>query len=418
MVVTTEQTAEPAPKLASSKGLVTRIQTTLLDEKLDVRTRLSAQQEWQREYERRVADFDVAFAELDIDIDQDLQIWDMLEEKCARLELLKVKLPLEVSARAIRKPGSLERLHSHLTNQYMGLTKEEKLQWLMNLRFIMTRDLKEVDKKIKTSMGYRILGQQRNFLVGGPSGMGKTTFTNYLLIWNSPYVDVGRNVVPVIKVDAPANNLTALTLVQRLIEQCGMSYLNRDTEERLLKKLRAYLRICGVQLIIVDEVEHIRSPLMKRRLLEISNKRPDIPIICTSCKPHLWVHGVGDNGELAGRWPDQVTLHPYTGDRLVSLLTFVQLLLPLSGESYLDKMSVAPTKDHPGMQVGPAKLIEDWTGGIMKHIMALLYGATARAIATNMPALTPELLTKTWTDLRKKELEKQYVVTKSKRRKT
>jgi hypothetical protein len=295
----------------------------------------------------------------------------------------------------------------------VGLTKEEKLQWLVNLRFIMTPDLRAIDKKINTVMGYRDLGQQRNFLVGGPSGMGKTTFTNYLLISNNPSLEVGRNSVPVIKVDAPVNNFTARTLVQRLIEQCGMSYLNRDTEEKLLKKLRAYLRICGVQLIIVDEVEHITRPLMKRRLLEISNKRPDIPIICTSCKPHLWAH---HDIEISGRWNDQLNLRPYTGDRLVSLLTFVQLLLPLSGDSYLDKVSVPPTVGQVGTQVGPAKLIEGWTDGTMKHIMALLYGATARAIETNMPALTPELLTRTWLDLRKEEIDKEYVVTRTKRR--
>src|SRR5437667_11879678 len=40
----------------------------------------------------------------------------------------------------------------------------------------MTADLRKLDDKIAKVRNYRSLGQTRNFLLGGESGMGKTTY--------------------------------------------------------------------------------------------------------------------------------------------------------------------------------------------------------------------------------------------------
>lgn len=96
-----------------------------------------------------------------------------------------------------------------------------------------------------------------------------------------------------------------------------MSYLRSDNEEDLLMKLALYFQTCGTELLVIDEVEHIHSPQLKRRLLEVSNLAPQIPMVCASCHPTSWVSG---DAEVAGRWNDYFELRQYTGDRLRQLL--------------------------------------------------------------------------------------------------
>ena len=213
----------------------------------------------------------------------------------------------------------------------MGLSKKDKLLWLDNFIFLMTPDLWELHEKVKYVLGFQSLGQQRNFLLGGLSGMGKTTYLNWLAALHLPVVEESRNYVPVIKVDAPVSNKTPRALLQRMILECGLTYLQGDTEEDLNQKLYLYFQQCGVELILIDEVEHISHPDMRRRVLDLSN-RLRVPIICASCNPTTWVMG---DDEVAGRWNDYFELPQYTGERLSSLLASIELLLPFTQPSHL-----------------------------------------------------------------------------------
>src|SRR5262249_45875688 len=132
-----------------------------------------------------------------------------------------------------------------------------------------------------------------------------------------PIVQSERNYVPVIKIDAPVTNHTPKPLLQRIILECGMTYLRRDNEEDLLMKLKLYFQQCGVELLIIDEVEHIVRRDLRRRVLEISNETHGVPIICASCHPLRWTEG---DAEVQGRWNDFFELQQYTGERLSQLL--------------------------------------------------------------------------------------------------
>jgi hypothetical protein len=45
---------------------------------------------------------------------------------------------------------------------------------------------------------------------------------------------------------------------------------------------------------------------------------------------------------------------------------------------------------------GIARLIEQWTGGILRDIMILILDASARAIQQGLPSLSASLLEETW----------------------
>ena len=97
--------------------------------------------------------------------------------------------------------------------------------------------------------------------------MGKTTYLDWLMFHHLPVVEQERNRVPIIGIQAPVSNQTARPLLWRLLLECGHTYLGGDNEEILLMKLALYLQQCGVELIVIDEVQHIMRPELKRRVL-------------------------------------------------------------------------------------------------------------------------------------------------------
>jgi hypothetical protein len=266
----------------------------------------------------------------------------------------------------------------------------------------MTPDLRALLDKLAFIRGYRALGQQRNLLLGGESGMGKTTILDWYTYHQMQVVEAEYNRATVIKIDAPVNNKSARPLFRRILNQCGATYFPRDDEE-LLEKVVLYFQKCRVELLIVDEIEQITQHSIKRRLLEISNLVRGVPIICASCHPAQWAEA---DTEIAGRWNDYFSLQQYTGMRLRQLLAYVELFLPFSQPSLL---ALAPgieategkSRRKPRGQQQPdiASLIQQWTGGILKDIMVLIMDAAVRAVLNHEPCLTVARLAQAWSNV-------------------
>jgi hypothetical protein len=170
----------------------------------------------------------------------------------------------------------------------------------------------------------------------------------------------------------------------------------RGDEEHHLQLLELYFQQCGVELLIVDEVEHITRPGLRRRLLELSNLT-GVPIVCASCNPIAWTTG---DAEIQGRWNDYFELTQFTGPRLDAFLTLLDLLLPFDQDSRLGLREIA---DEQGRIVaaGPAHYIEQWTDGILREIMVLVMNACLKATATQQPCLTVDILSQAWRDIKR-----------------
>lgn len=380
--------------------------TSVVDEQFDIRLRLEQMDAWKNEWLDEDKKLNARLRNLSPNKRLDIQRGDQIGILRKRLRIRLMREPLEISAKV---KNNYKDILKNLREQFVSLPKEDRLRWLDNFIFMMTPDLWELHEKVKTVLDYQSLGQQRNFLLGAPSGMGKSTYLNWLSALNLAVVEESRNFVPVIKVDAPVSNKTPRALLQRLILECGLTYLQGDTEEELNQKLALYFQQCGVELIIIDEVEHISHPEMRRRVLDLSNRTQGVPFICASCNPMTWVMG---DEEVAGRWNDFFELPQYTGERLSSLLASIELLLPFTQPSHL---ALHTLKEKSSVVDGPAKFVELATAGILRDIMILIRDASRIAIENDLPCLTPDLLSKTWKKVQKSKIADFLVQSESTR---
>lgn len=362
---------------------------------IDVRKRLQDLALWQDEWKAQEAYLDAQIAAIgDSTKEVDLQKATQIAILRNRLELQQVRVPFEVPAETLGTLGYVK-VRQHLVAQYIQLTREERLLWLNNFLFVMTTDLRRLNDKITRILGYRSFGQKRNFLLGALSGMGKTTYLNWFASHYLPQAEPERNHVPIIMIDAPEGN-SPKPLFQRIIRACGANYLERDTEERLFEKIALYLQKCGVELVIIDEVEHIKNHSVRRRLLELSNMTHHVPIICSSCDPQIWIQG---DPEIEGRWNDYFRIERYTGARLQELLIYLNLLLPLPQNSFLGS---DPKKKASAKGNAEIAYIQRVTRGKFGNIMLLIREAARLAIEENLPCLDEALLQRVWDDIQTK----------------
>ncbi|MBA3469424.1 MAG: AAA family ATPase [Herpetosiphonaceae bacterium] len=305
-----------------------------------------------------------------------------------------IRHPIVLDPDQVRRIG-LPILRHHLTRQYAHMSLAERRVWLTNLSFLLTPTLCALIDKLEAIRHYRSLGQQRCFLLGGVSGTGKSSLLNWYAVTYLPSIHGTTTHVPVIKIDAPVSNRSPKPFFQRILLACGAVTLRGD-EEYYLQLLELYFQRCGVELLVVDEVEHITVPALRRRLLELSNLT-GVPIVCASCNPIAWTSG---DSEIQGRWNDYFELTQFTGPRLDAFLSLLEVLLPFEQDAGLGIREIV-SADGQERVAGPAHYIEQWTDGIFREIMVLVLDACCKALDAGLPGVTLETLRHAWRDIKR-----------------
>lgn len=365
-----------------------------LDQDLDVSARLANLRVWTEVWQMEDKRLQQQVEALNPNRRADVLRGSQLSSLRRQLALKITQQPIYLNPDTVRQTG-FTGLRQRLAPQYAQLETEDRLLWLTNLYFLLTPTLRALIEKLDTIRRYRSIGQQRCFLVGGVSGAGKSSLLNWYAVNYLPVIQTRHNYVPVIKIDAPVGNRSPKPLFQRMLLACGAAILRGD-EEHYLQLLELYFQQCGVELLIVDEVEHIVQPGLRRRLLELTNLT-GVPIVCASCNPIAWASG---DTEVQGRWNDYFELTQLTGGRLDAFLTMLDLLLPFEQDGHLGLREIP---DETGKKTvdGPAHYIEQWTDGILREVMVLLMDACFKAISTGQPRLTLEILHQAWRDIKR-----------------
>ena len=358
------------------------LETSMLDATLDVHHRLHNLVMWEEAAQAQINQLDAQIAALNIANKRDINQAIELYARRRRLSSLRLPIPFEIDPKVVETLG-YQNLRRHLVSQFLRLTVDERLLWLHNLSFLLTPDLRRLTNMIVTTQEQFSQGQQRNTLLIGASGMGKTAYLSWL----------ASQSLPILYIDAPVTQ-NPRHLFQRVLQASGISYFKRDSEE-LLMQLASRFQNSGFEALIVDEMHHLEALAVRLRLSELSHMINPVPLIGVICAPIR----MKANDRLADLFGFSFQLEPYSGVRLQQFLNMINLILPFPQDSFGGSFpykhgDLGPTPDQFLSQEG--YFIQMATQGILRDIMRLITRASEEAIKQELLYVSLDVLQHSW----------------------
>lgn len=371
------------------------LRTIVIDEHLDVRRWLEQMTIWQQEVERDDAKFDEQLRQLDPSRPADRRRGEQIWRRRSLLRWRFIREPLEIL------PDVLERvdytaIRQHLVSQFLQFSKAERHRWLDDLLFIVTPDVRRLLDKIAASFSDDNPPTQHHWSLVAQSGMGKTATVEWYLANVTSGVDDAPPALAVVKIDAPAITSSFKELLQRIALACDVPYAQRDTTDRLCDRIAHRFQQPDHPLLIIDEAQHLDLSDDQREWLETVSAQEPIWVGLAASSPN---DTEASDPQITEDWIDRVELTPYTGERLRQLLVFLELIIPLSGDSPLMGATGSPDQQCGYSVDGQVQLIEQLTGGIPHSIISLIAAASHHAIEQDLPYLSTELLLATWREM-------------------
>jgi type II secretory pathway predicted ATPase ExeA len=184
------------------------------------------------------------------------------------------------------------------------------------------------------------------------SGCGKSTLAKSYADLYPRREEDDRTVIPVLYVELPGQP-TAKVFAESMLNSMGASYAERGGAEEKLERIRKLLVECRVELVILDEMQHVVDNLDSRSRDITADTFKNL--MNRSCVPHVFVGGPTcrgyfvQNQQLGRRCTPKVHLRPFgiasTGESLdfQRLLKALAMRLPFSKSSaLLDTAMVEP----------------------------------------------------------------------------
>ncbi len=202
-----------------------------------------------------------------------------------------------------------------------------------------------IDRIERLHQRSRLTGQPGGLLITGLSGSGKSTVKQEYQA-RFPSRDTGEAFhVPVLTVDTPAGP-TVKNLAESILAALGDELRYRGTTEQKTQRIYHYLRLCKVELILIDEFQHFVQHGGRSQILLVTDWLKNL--IDTAGIPVVLI-GLPDcesvlnmNVQLARRFSARHYLKPFVFDteedqqEFRALLQTVQDSLPMPAVSLSD----------------------------------------------------------------------------------
>lgn len=224
--------------------------------------------------------------------------------------------------------------------------------------------------------------------VSGPTGAGKSTIRD-LYCKRHPRVETSeRTMVPVLWANIPAPT-TVKSVVTFLLEKLGDPAAPRGSTTNQTLRLAALMKAVGVELVILDELQHFIDRESQRVLKTVSDwlktllNETRVPMVLLGLREAKGVFDV--NEQLSRRFANRQELSPFgfNSDEEIKefrkFLHAVDTLLPLETASGLANLQVA-------------RQLHYASDGVVHYVMKLIRSGTEMALRQGKPTLDQSIL--------------------------
>lgn len=208
----------------------------------------------------------------------------------------------------------------------------------------------------------------------GPSGAGKSTLMKHYLGRHPRTVGVHGTIVPVLEVTIPVP-ATVKNVATRLLYGLGDPLADRGTLDNKTIRLYRHLASCGVQLLLLDEFQHLIDRESDRVLATVSDwlknliSETNVPVVLIGLPQSRSV--LDANEQLSRRFSAQTSLDPFRWDDHAGRIEFCKLL------KHVDRSLPFPEPS------GLAEMGDRFyaaSQGLIAHVMKIIRGAAHQAI--------------------------------------
>jgi len=228
-------------------------------------------------------------------------------------------------------------------------------------------------------------------LLVGPTGAGKSTLVGAYARGYPPTLTETGATYPVVRATIPSP-ATIKARATALLAALGDPRATSGTVGTMTYRLTRYVRDCGVELLILDELQHFRDRDNRKVLENASNwlktviKETGVACVLVGLQGEA-EEVVRLNPQLARPFGDPHVLAPFTWDerRPETAREFVAFLTLLEG--------ALPLPERPELAtLATARRLHAASGGVMAYLMELIRRATYLAVAEGRPTLDRALL--------------------------
>lgn len=272
---------------------------------------------------------------------------------------------------------------------FAGMTPSDRLQEVRNLIICYPRFYAVLDAIKECHSQYQGDNEPECLFVKGNTGTGKTTlYKTYAADYPRMSTSEG-DTVRVLAVVAPAS-ATVKGVASKLLWSLGDPEPYRGTRDTMTIRLLNLMKDCGVELIILDELNHFFDRDSDKLLKTVSDWLKEliiesrIPMVAFGLSTAEGVLGTEVNPQLSRRFSHRISLNPFQwadddGAEFRQLLSAIEQGIPLLEKSYLSTYDMAYRFYYA-------------SDGVIAYIMKLIRNGTRLSLKEGREKLDREIL--------------------------